>query len=138
MSENWAAKITTSKYSGPKLRKAKLFNVYDCARLAGPKQVYISYHRADHGRGGMWAHFSVSGVGFKTDPTAHWQHNGSKCFSGTIKDGEVFREAIAWCRERYGFDSWVKIHGNDWITAEAYKAVESHMRNAISKATEEA
>lgn len=87
------------------LRKNKIFNPYNLAQDAGNK-LYINYAPAENGKISHYACWTVTGIGFKTNPQGHWTENYCKTFTVHIREEKPtkLQEAIAWVKEKYDLD----------------------------------
>lgn len=96
----------------------KIFNPYDIAEITQEK-IFISFTPADTGRIGHSAHWQITGIGFKTDPTEAWYNYGNKTFdiySRKDKDPQL-EEAKTWAKEHYGLEfSERDVWGNWHVT----------------------
>ena len=86
-----------------------IFNPYEITAAGGKPLIWIEF--SSHN--GAWL---VHGVGFITDPDAHWTLNGSKAFYGRGK-AEKERELLIakdWCKVAYGVCAWEKSSFGSW------------------------
>lgn len=120
---------TTNK---PKITKVLLANYHihnshNLASVVGSK-LFISYTPADHGRlTSRYAYWAVGGIGFNTDPSAHWQDHGCKTFTVRCREDKKteLNNAKAWVKEKYNLDVTEKdIYGNWHITGTLNKLQE--------------
>lgn len=90
---------------------SKLLNsigIYSSYNIAGKvaNKLFIAYSPATNGLGARYAQWGVHGMGFITNPSAHWQDYGANTFVVTCRENKEpkLQEAIAWVKEKYGLD----------------------------------
>jgi hypothetical protein len=87
------------------LHNIQIYNSHGIAQKAGNK-LFLAFTSAETGRASRSAKWSVYGMGFVTDPHAHWLDMGNKTFSvscRTVKE-PVRLEAVKWVKEKYNID----------------------------------
>jgi len=87
------------------LNNIQIYNSHGIAEKAGNK-LFISFTSAETGRASRPAKWSVYGMGFVTDPHAHFLDMGNKTFTvGRRDEKEPMRlEAVKWVKEKYNID----------------------------------
>lgn len=87
------------------LRSINIVNPYEIAKKTGNK-IFLDYSPAETGRASRPAKWMVYGMGFVTDPDAHWLDMGRKVFLvGYKAEKEPMRlEAVKWVKEKYNID----------------------------------
>lgn len=114
------------KLTKPQLREQKnIVNPHDFCRKGGGR-LFISYQSRPPGRMGtcMISGWKVVGIGFKTDPEAHFLDYGCKRFSCGSHDKETrLAEAKAWATEKYGITEWIRDPFGAWQDAGVYRKV---------------
>ena len=91
------------------LQARRLFNPYDIAKAGPEPRVFIDYSPQDLGRAARSAKWQICGVGFQTDPEAHWQDYGNKTFPCWSPMKEKLSQGVAarkWAGEKYGVEEW--------------------------------
>jgi hypothetical protein len=101
------------KWTKNKLREIKIYNSYEIAKIGGGN-IYISYIPACN----SYAEWRIVGIGFKTDPTGHWQNNYCKPFTVTCKENKIpqLEKAKEWVKEKYHIEieHWEKDSFGDY------------------------
>jgi len=87
------------------LNNIQIYNSHGIAQKAVNK-LFLTFTSAETGRASRPAKWSVFGMGFATDPHAHWQEMGNKTFTvGRRDEKEPMRlEAVKWVKEKYDID----------------------------------
>lgn len=113
------------------LRAIKIYNSCDIA-LHSPRseRFYIGYTAGENSRLCRAPKWSVVGIGFKTDPDAHWADYGCQTFDVYGKENKEpkLKEAMVFCMNKYGITEWEKDpFGNYQVKGAIERAVAAHM-----------
>ena len=109
--------------------------------------IHNSHNFADHGGGKVFIHYigwcsitrtvpgwRVIGIGFATDPSAHWHDYGCKIFTCDREDkAEKLAEAKQWATEKYGIPDWTRDPFGGWQNALAYERVAEMLKAGGAK-----
>lgn len=89
------------------LREHGIYNSHDIAKRAGSR-LYIDYYPQQLGRAYQSAKWQVIGMGFSTDPNAHWADYGNKTFDVFKREDKVsqLESAMSWCKDKFGITEW--------------------------------
>jgi len=95
----------TTKLTKAECNAVNVHNSYNLCELGGGT-LYVGF--CSHAsRAGIPSGWKVVGLGFQTDPKAHWTDNGCKTFDGK-KHSEAKQQAMDWASEKYGVEDWVR------------------------------
>lgn len=94
-------------------REVNIFNEWDYA-IKGTHP-YLYYSPQETGRGGHPAHWRVSQSGVKF--SEHWYDHGTMPFMLWNREDRKpkFEEAVAWMKNRFGYDEIVKTPMGSWM-----------------------
>ena len=84
------------------LNEHGIYNPHNLATKLGNK-LYIGYTPADMSRAGHSAKWQVVGLGFRTNPKAHWTDYGCKTFDVLARREKYnqLNEAVQWVSDTY-------------------------------------
>lgn len=110
-----------------------VFNDIDYARQAGIASVFVAYYPSQAGLGrSRSAYWAVHGLGFDTDPDAHFTDHGSKTFTvGRREDKQATLElALAWAGEKFAIPAWEKSPLGSWVALGSVAAMKAKLKAA--------
>jgi len=115
-------------------RGAEVYNPHNLCSL-GEGKVYISYRPRGDSRSCIVPGWMVHGIGFSTDPTAHWMDYGSKSFSSWGRESKIaaFSDAKAWASAKFGIKSWVRDPFGGWQNAKVFARAVKIAREQLEK-----
>jgi hypothetical protein len=99
--------------SKTRLQEHGIHNSWDVCSKGGGR-VYVDYHARGKVDPPGW---HVIGIGFDTDPNAHWSDYGRKSFSGTMRSAALLA-AKSWASGNYGIVQWVRDPFGGWQDAD--------------------